>query len=230
VLGDEAVLLKHRLPQALVIRGRDKLGAARVAVELGAEMVVIDDGFQHQRLERDLDIVLLDDGWQRPFSRSYRREGNRALFDADLLWHHQRGPYTPSWDASASGVRVDVCSTIRPVGLFDRVGRRQATASELQGRKVAAMAAIARPQPFFDLLGQLGAEIVFRAGFADHRAFPESAIIEAKRQRPEVLICTEKDLVRGAADHGFVALRTEIGLTKGKQLVTSRLDELVCGC
>jgi tetraacyldisaccharide 4'-kinase len=59
--GDEAVLLAHRLPGVPVIRGADRVAAGQLAIaRFGAEALVLDDGFQHRRIARDLDLLLLD--------------------------------------------------------------------------------------------------------------------------------------------------------------------------
>jgi len=74
--GDEPYLLASTLPGVPVVVGADRAAAADAATELGSDVLLLDDGFQHRRLERDLDIVLLDSG--RPF-------GNERLLPAGTL-------------------------------------------------------------------------------------------------------------------------------------------------
>ena len=89
VAGDEPCMLAHALPGTTVIVGSDRIAGAREAIACGADAIVLDDGFQHRRLGRDLDIVLLDAA--RPFGNGrvvpagILREPVEGLARADLI-------------------------------------------------------------------------------------------------------------------------------------------------
>jgi tetraacyldisaccharide 4'-kinase len=87
--SDEALVLQRRCPQARVIADPDRLASAREAVDRGCNALVLDDGFQHRRIARDLDIVLVDAtnpfGHGRVLPRGLLREPLIALGRADLI-------------------------------------------------------------------------------------------------------------------------------------------------
>src|SRR6185295_17604577 len=123
---------------------------ARRAIELGASVILLDDGFQHRRLARDLDIVMLDGA--DPFlgghllPRGRLREPPSALSRAHLA------------------VLVGEGAPLRAATPALRV-RASAIAPDLRGRRVALLAAIARPERFTATVRQLGAEIVLTRYF-----------------------------------------------------------------
>ena len=87
--GDEPVLLARRLPGLRVLCGPDCARLAARAVALGADVLLLDDGFQHRRLGRDLDVVVLDasNPWgKRPLLFGPNREPPSALRRAGLVW------------------------------------------------------------------------------------------------------------------------------------------------
>ncbi|MCA1685652.1 MAG: tetraacyldisaccharide 4'-kinase, partial [Planctomycetia bacterium] len=89
-VNDEAMVLEENLPDVPHLQDPDRVKIAGVAVEeLGSELLVLDDGFQHRRLARDLDLVLLDAlepfGLGRLFPRGLLREPVRSLRRADLV-------------------------------------------------------------------------------------------------------------------------------------------------
>lgn len=207
--GDEPYLLARHLPQVPVVVGVNRVEAARVAVErLGATCLVMDDGFQHLRLARDADIVVLDA--QNPFGngsvlpRGMLREPPQALQDADLVVltrangmdKTQRaalmGPYCP-------GVPV-LAAAHQHKGLREWPEGPERDVCALSGRKILAFAGIGKPEAFFADLERLGANLVESAAFPDHHAYARADLdVLLKRARlanADLLVTTEKDAVR----------------------------------
>lgn len=213
--GDEALLVKRRVPEAIVVVGRDRVAAARHAVSLGADVVLLDDGFQHRRLARDLDVVVVDAA--RPFGngrllpRGPLREPASALRRAGLVW-------TTGADGAGEGVRSRLVAT----ALVRADGESRAPAW-LAGKRVFALAGIARPERFFASVRALGAELVDCLELPDHAAISEAMAARAARADADAIVLTEKDAARwpasGAAPHVF-ALRVDVELLSGE----ARLD------
>lgn len=237
--GDESVLLARRLPAVTVIRGQDKVAAARLAVERGAEVVVVDDGFQSLRLQRDLDIVMCDEapGVLLPTGRG--RESPEALDRAALLWHHNRAGVTSArsrervraaWlDVAPDRGSSWVMSCNRPGGLFDGYWRRVGGPELLVGQRVFVMAAIARPDPFLTLLRRCRAKIVGTCLARDHASFRRRHWLCAARAPADLIVCTEKDLARldgHGASVSLVALRCDVEIIEGGQLLDNHLSRV----
>jgi len=196
--GDEPSLLARLLPQVPVVVDADRRRGASTALALGASHLLLDDGFQHHRLARQLDLAVVQAA--DPLGRLVpRREGPRALCAASrvvavgepeeqdiaiacLRRYHPLPPFP---------------AALRPVGWV--WGEQRRDVSSLAGQRVFAFAGIANPERFFRLLSRLGAQLVGTARFSDHHAFtaPELAWILAQADRHRAVpLTTGKDHVR----------------------------------
>ncbi|EIL92815.1 tetraacyldisaccharide 4'-kinase [Rhodanobacter spathiphylli] len=184
-VGDEPCLIHASgVPVAI---GRDRPAAAQLLLDAGCDVVLADDGLQHYRLARDVEICVID---------GVRRFGNRRLLPAGPL----REPLT-----RLQRVDLRVCNggVAEPgeypmqlhggdvVALAD--GRRQSLAT-FRGQRVHAVAAIGNPQRFFDSLRDAGIEVIGHP-FADHHAFVPGDLAFGD-QLP--LLMTDKDAVKCA--------------------------------
>ncbi len=206
--GDEPYLLARKLPGVPVVVGRERARAGRFAEEkFHSHVILLDDGFQHLALKRDLNLLLVD---------AQAQFGNRRLFPRGLL----REPFTQLSRADAFVLtKVGQSSSInnlmedvrkagghRPVFLVtyapDVVRTVEGTlpVASLAGRKVLAFCGIARPESFRDMLSALQAEIAGWETFPDHYAYTapdrDRLFAEAKRLRVDALVTTEKDMTR----------------------------------
>jgi tetraacyldisaccharide 4'-kinase len=241
--GDEPVLLARRLPGAAVLCGPRRAALARTAVgEHGADALVLDDGFQHRALARDLDVVVLDAA--NPFGNGLllpagpNREPRSALRRAGLVWLSRVDQAEPAaLDAlralarAATG-RDPVESRHAPTELVDGTLGRAAGVESLRGRRVLLLAGIARPGGFRRTLAALGAEVAAEAVFPDHHRFEAAdlagALRAAEAARCELVVTTEKDAVRlpaaAAADPRVRAVRIEAEVVRGGELLDAALD------
>lgn len=189
-VGDEALLLAQARPTWVA---RDRLAGARSAAATGAEIIVMDDGFQNARLEKDLSILVVDGG---------AGFGNGHTIPAGPL----REP-VDSGLARADAVVVlgrDTAGVARRVGgrlplLQARLEPDPATARALRGQPVVAFAGIGRPAKFFRTLDDMGARIVGRVAFADHHPYlPDEVmrLVEHAAGLGASLVTTAKDAVR----------------------------------
>lgn len=195
--GDEPLMLAHDVPGACVLVSEQRALAGALAERvLGATVHLLDDGFQHLALARDLDLVLVspDDlaGRHGPFGL---RESLAALAHADAVIVDGVAPDAPARAATAAGTLwVELRRGAgAPVPLEPD---RPWAAPE---RQVLAMAGIAQPQRFADMLSAAGWTVVELIAFGDHHAYDASDLARlraaADRTRASVLT-TAKDAVR----------------------------------
>lgn len=227
--GDEPVMLSGLLPGIPVVVARRRAeGAALAVTRFGAGCIVLDDGFQHLALQRDLDVVLLDAASPLDSGRllpaGLLREGPAALARADAVLFS--GPDPPSPGEAERVLELLRAGTpvfslrCEPTLLVDGGGRARPV-SDLEDSRVVAFAGIARPERFLRSLRKLGAQVESFRTFSDHHAYSiqeiQEILTEVSRRDPDLLITTEKDLARlkgsasGARIHGAapVALRVE---------------------
>jgi len=216
VMGDEAALIIRNLPRVLVVKCADRVAAAHMAIkELGCDTLLLDDGFQHVRLERDENIVVIDAtnpfGNGRLIPRGILREPVNALRRATaflLTRCDQVQDFSPLIETlRALCPDVPIRTTRHAPRHLSRLKDRHVVALEfLRDRPVKAVCAIAHPEAFFRTLEQLGARITERIALPDHAELPEEAL-EGKN----VVLITEKDAARFRSVRGNVlALHVEL--------------------
>jgi tetraacyldisaccharide 4'-kinase len=205
--GEDEVLLHRELnPDVPVYANPRRIVAAREAADAGCEVVVLDDGFQHRGLARDLDVVLVPaENWSatpRMLPCGAWREPPRALRRAQVVVVTRKTAEA----TSAAGVARDVqrvareaavvhCA-LRATRLMPLHGGETRPLESLADADVLAVAGVARPAPFVAHLRSAGATVE-AALFADHHAYGEAdaAAIRARAAgRP--LVTTQKDAVK----------------------------------
>lgn len=198
VAGDEPLMLARQLPGCAVVVGADRYLAGAIAERcLGCTVHVLDDGFQHLRLARTLDIVVVSerDLTDRPLPTGRLREPLSALGAADAAI--VSGSDGLEHEVRRLGVPV-VFRMLRRSG-EPRLVHPWGQDCEL-APKVLAFAGIARADAFFDELEQAGWRVVARTPFADHHRYSERDLarlsFEAEREGAGMLITTEKDAIR----------------------------------
>ncbi len=205
-IGDEACLLAARFSGSVVC-GADRAAAVALAVEEeGAEMVVLDDGFQHWRLERDVDIVLVDGrsgfGNGSLLPAGPVREPIGALSRADAIVVTKTAPVGPLAETlrRRAGDVPLFAAELLPTSLSHWEDGELKTRSlgDLVGRRVVTVSAIAEPRSFYELLGQLEAQAVEVLEYPDHHRFSQSdwQRINKAAHGADLVVCTEKDLVK----------------------------------
>jgi tetraacyldisaccharide 4'-kinase len=215
--GDEPILIASRTDASVVV-SPDRVAAAKLAIgRLGAELILLDDAFQHWAIARDLDCVVLDArapfGNGRLLPAGRLREPIEALERAQLLvLNHGSSVQEVGADLSR-WPRVEV--VVRATGL-ERLapGARIEPASTLNKKRVALIAAIGQPQRFVDSVVGLGAEVGDRLFLRDHAAIDRGLLerfsAEARAHGAERILTTEKDAVRiGPVAEEVEALRIE---------------------
>lgn len=228
--GDEPLMLARSLPGIPIIVNKDRYEAGRWAErELGARVLVLDDGFQHLALARDLNILLIDatdpfgDFEMLPFGRLREPLYGLKRADAVIITRADR----PFDQAQTLRLIKHYCGDSVPVMYFySTIGelRHLATdelydAKSFSGWNAAVACGIANPQAFAEDIVQIGINIVSESFFPDHHAFAQRDLDQITRAAREAgadaIITTEKDAVRmEGLQHGNVpiyAARLEIG-------------------
>ncbi len=214
--GDEPFMVARRFPQAGVFVGRDRLASCLKARELGFTVVVLDDAFQHRRLARDLDIVLVNPAERRPL-----REGVAALRRADIILVRRNGAPEDEEHLRAAFPRAAVLGYgVTPQGFVDPRTKRTYPPDFLKGHPVFAFCGIAGPRRFLSALRELGADIAGSLTFPDHYEYPGASLEKIDRafaaSRARWLVTTEKDVAKlgliGTALEGLPFLYLRIGL------------------
>lgn len=242
-LSDEAELLS-RLTGGSVIVDSDRVAGAEKAVSQGADVLVMDDGFQHLRLKRDLDIVLIDAteplGFEHCLPRGLLREPVSILRFADMivvtrsdvLDEHARHRLGHALRQAAPEASLH-WAVHRPTQLL-AADDTPLGLEALAGKKVAAFCGIGNPDAFFRTLESLGAKLVLREAFGDHETYapPTRALLKEKLRSAggELTVTTEKDQVKLAdADLGgpLYRLAVTMEITEGLQKLESAVRSTV---
>ncbi len=221
-LGDELAMLSRQ--GALVVSSPDRLKGVRRAVELGAQLCILDDGFQQRDLQVDLDVVTVDA--RRPLAGGLlpageARELPQALARAGVLWVNH-GTLPPELLRYA-GDALQVRARMVPSGWLHR-GENLALEAGPRGQ-VAALAGIARPGSFLRQLRRLGLVPARRAIYRDHAWWGKAelqVILQSAGGLP--VVTTEKDLARLPLDFPCWALRVELEIHHGAAALDRLLD------
>ncbi|MBN2475010.1 MAG: tetraacyldisaccharide 4'-kinase [Pirellulales bacterium] len=214
--NDEALELEQKLPDVPHLQNPDRVAAAEVAVEeLQCELILLDDAFQHRRMGRDLDIVLIDAlepfGFGHVFPRGTLREPIGGLRRADAVALSRADMLEPSqreeiWQVvrrySPGAACLEVTHAAR--ALVCASGRETPLDSLADG-PIAAFCGIGNPAGFRHTLRQGNYQVEDFREFPDHhnynRADVESLASWANRLDVDAVVCTYKDLVKLGVDH-----------------------------
>ena len=242
--NDEAMELARRLPDVVHLQGANRAIQAGIAeAKHQAEVLILDDGFQHRKLHRDLDLVLIDatNAWGHGYllPRGLLREAPASLLRADVVIL-TRSSHVDQTQRMQIRQRVESIApkalwaeaTDAPVAWVDANGRTIGL-EEIRG-PVAAFCGIGNPIGFSSTLNQLGLEVSDLITFPDHYAYESNDLNRiqemARQQASEAIICTEKDLVKiNCCDVGGIplwALRIEFQWRLGQPELESELRKL----
>jgi tetraacyldisaccharide 4'-kinase len=245
--NDEALVLEENLPDVPHLQGPDRVTLARTAVEeLESEVLVLDDAFQHRRLARDLDVVLVDAtnpwghgyllprGLLRESRRGLKRAGVVVLTRCDQVSTEERAQLHREVARFSPAPLVETKHA--PVGLINSE-RSESRLALLRDRPVAGFCGIGNPETFRRTLADLGASVCAFRTFADHHPYTREDVEELRRWARQqatdcIVVTTQKDLVKlrlpDFDGRPLWALRVELRpLVEGGM---SALDNALFGC
>jgi tetraacyldisaccharide 4'-kinase len=225
--GDEPTMMASAYRQRVGVGKNRYEVAEKILQGLKVDIFLLDDGFQHRQLRRDLDLLLLGwdwDGWVVPAGPF--REPRIALRRADvyLVTGSQ-----DRWEAVLAKARRPsfFFGSLRPRGLLTREGNRwtEIPLSTVSGAKILAVSAIANSGPFYRMIQEWGGEIVDTVEFSDHHRYTNRdwQRITSAARHVERIVTTEKDIVKLVrfpfANGRLLALRVSMVVEMGDSLI-----------
>lgn len=202
-VGDEALLLAAVAP---TIVARDRALGAKLAETSGAEIIVMDDGFQNPSLAKDFSLLVVDGA---------RGVGNGLVFPAGPL----RAPLSPQLSHAqamlvigegSAGVKAAALAAAQGLRVFKgSITIEKESAAALANQKVLAFAGIGAPEKFFRSLEEAGAIVAAWKTFGDHHRYTDAdaeALLSQAKEAGLLLVTTEKDLARMQGDPALAEL------------------------
>ncbi len=193
--GDEPILIYQRCKVPVVV-GADRVANAQMLVEQGCDIIISDDGLQHYRLKRELEIIVIDG--KRLFGNGFLlpvgplREGIWRLQHADMLIYNGSKPSdVETINNNTSLLMKLAASEVIQIKTGEKLSLENFL---MQWQSVNAVAGIGDPQRFFDTLQGLGFDLEHQQGFVDHKDFTIDDFNQFKTDLP--LLMTEKDAVK----------------------------------
>lgn len=237
--GDEPHMYALTFPKALVIVGSNRKKASRIASEMGAQVIILDDAFQHRKLVRDFDIVVIDlndpFGHHHFLPRGYLREEIHGLKRADFVIlnhvdHLEQFKNVETIIQSYTSAPV-IGTRYQMTSLRDLMGNDMIS---LKDRKVGMFCSIANPAYFKKMLEAEGAIVALEYCLPDHEEIKEKKITQFAQQCVkkgcEWLVCTEKDRVKLrdqlSVDLPIVCVQIEMKIVEGQEKWQKFLTQL----
>ena len=236
-LGDESYLLTKKLPDTHILVGKNRIKNAKKAVrEYNVDTIILDDGFQHWRMFRDLDIVMIDSmnpfGNENIIPRGILREPLRHLRHAQIF-------VLTKTDLQSGGLSYlkDRLSKINPEAVilesihrpmrFYNLTNSELPLSYIKDRNVCLVSSVASPESFEKTVENLDAKIALKFFFPDHHKYNDSDIENirdnCKRLNIDCIVTTEKDAVKLESIHniqnllpGLIILQIKLEIIQNK--------------
>lgn len=245
--NDEAIELENRLADVPHLQDPDRFAMTQIAVsELESQVIVLDDGFQHRKLWRDLDIVLIDAtepfGFGRLLPRGLLREPINSLSRADIAIV-TRANLVPTENQNLILNRIKQANPQLPIALTQTVFT---TLLQFDGTQIPVerlndfssvfvFCAIGNPQGFQSSLEEAGAKPSGLRTFRDHHEFTREELeqvgAQAQQSGAQAIVCTHKDLVKVGTNRlgGLPVYATliDVEFVAGENLLTSKLQQVV---
>lgn len=209
-LNDEGRLIQERLPELRLYQNPNRVGSAFKAAEDGCDVALLDDGFQHRKLHRDLDLVLVDAtnpfGYDGMLPRGLLREPVTSIERASGVLITRAGS-VPEEEISEirgrlknSGAPSDVWTVVFSPSRLRALGSTEAEYSLdwLKGQSIAVASGIGNPRAFEQSLEDLGATLLGRHHFPDHHLYSQKDldILAGMSGSSSAILVTEKDAVK----------------------------------
>jgi tetraacyldisaccharide 4'-kinase len=247
--SDEPAVLVRNCPGAALVVNPDRLAGAMEAVKRHrAQVLIMDDGFQHRRLHRDIDIVTIDAmlpfGFNKILPAGLLRESVTALKRAhaavitrcDLVSEDNLAKLAQTISrinpnmVVAGAVHAPVCAMT--------AGDRQISLEQLRGRKVYAFCGIANPDAFLATISRLGVNLVGSKIYDDHHNYTAGDVsgiyADAAQSGAETILATEKDynkigLPDNASDLVLAYLAVKLRFISGQDQITQLIERSLAG-
>ena len=245
---DEWKMMEEKLEKSGidVFVGRDRVKNAKEAVVLGAQDIVLDDGFQHRRLKRGLNIALIDSmnpfGNGHLFPRGILREPISGLKEADIIVFTKNDTKAGNSAAIEEKLKNEIPGKVFmkarhvPNGLHGVYDGKMRDISYIKGKAVCLLSAICTPSYFKCTAEGIGSSVELEFAFPDHYLYKQKdlqhIVSACKKKNIEIILTTEKDAVKlknlKLPDKSplIAALAVEFEITEGRELLDESLHRL----
>ena len=248
ICNDEYLLFKENIPDVPHLLNKDRIKGGLEAIKrFQAECLVLDDGFQHLRLARDLNIVIIDAlnpfGHEQIIPRGMLREPLEGLKRADMIMlshvdQCSRDKITVITNRLREIVRhVPIVETVhKPICLESAKDATKVDIHCLRGKRVFVFCAIGNPVSFRKSIENLGAELAGFRVFPDHHVYTPSELQElnaaAQSMKPDAIVITQKDRVKignnlGIWDFPVWTLKIEICVVNGREIFENKINAIL---
>lgn len=244
---DEQEMLRRNLADVPVLVGQDRNRTSNKAVKLyGSDTAILDDGFQHWELARDLNIVLIDSrnpfGNGHLFPRGVLRESKRSLERADVIVLTKSngmavGTNSIRKEVSAIGKNAIILEAAHvPKHFYEGRAKRVHDLSMVRAKRVILLSSIGDPLYFEETVNGLGADVIEHIKFPDHHNYKKKDIERVTTRCDErhfdLIVTTEKDIVKlnrlglSIGSYKVLTLVIEMRILSGKENLIDRLHSL----
>ena len=246
--SDEPALLAKACGDTSVVVDSDRVaGAQKAESQYGAEILVLDDGFQHRRLKRDLNILTLDAtcpfGYGRILPAGLLREPLSALKRADVIVLTRYDQVASRTTARLEEQLARLAPAVPIVKAVHRhthavaAGAKTLPLDTLRDKRAFVFCGIGNPDAFVDHVRQSGMDIVGSRVYNDHHVYTQEdikdLILQAEACGAEMLLCTQKDWVKTAllkpdtTDMLLAYLAMELEFIEGLEVLQNRIDRVL---
>ena len=244
---DEQNMLKKKMPDIPILVGEDRARSAHKAIKLyGSDTAVLDDGFQHWELDRDLDIVLVDSrnpfGNRKLFPRGILRESLNALRRADVVVFTKIDKSKCDLDGIKSEIRrykndmIFLEAVHKPICIRDLRNRKDVGLTYFKGKRLMLLSSIGDPSYFEETVKDFGADIAEHMIFPDHHNYTQADMAyilkRCDERKFDFVLMTEKDEVKirrmslSFEKYIPMTLVVEMEIVAGKELLIAGLNSL----
>ena len=188
-VGDESLLLSQTAPTWI---GKDRINSIRLAKNMGADCIIMDDGFQNPTIHKDFSIIVIN---------ASQEFGNKRVMPA--------GPLRESIKAGLSRTNLiivigEITNSLQKhipdhIPIIEAKFKINNENKVFKGQKIIAFAGIAYPEKFFTSLMEQGAKIIKEITYPDHHIYDENDLLslaEIANKNQSILVSTQKDFVR----------------------------------
>jgi tetraacyldisaccharide 4'-kinase len=247
---DEPAILAESCPEAKVVVNPDRVkGAAQAIGKFGAKVLIMDDGFQHRRLARDLDIVTIDAtlpfGYGKIFPAGLLREPVASLKRADAVVITRCDQIAKAQlgelEEKLRAINPDmaIARSIHDVVYAKSTDNKEISIEKLSGKKIFAFCGIGNPDAFLNTIKALGAELVGSKVYDDHFYYKDGCLADiygqAEQLKADLILTTQKDwtkiarLAPAPKDIQLAHLAIEIKFLAGEDKLTALIEEVLTG-
>ncbi len=247
---DEPAIFTESCPEVKVIVNPDRVaGAEEAAIKFGTKVLIMDDGFQHRRLARDLDIVTIDAtkpfgygrmlpaGLLREPVSSLKRAGAVVITRCDQVAENRLSELEEKLRQINSDLLI--ARSIHAPAYVKLIDNKETSLEDLKGKKVYAFCGIGNPDSFLNTAKKTGAEIVGSKIFNDHHHYTKACITDiseqAERMKADLILTTQKDqskitrLTFSKTDVPLAYIGIEIKFLVGEEKLWGLIEKTLAG-